>query len=133
MDLRVVIAAGGTGGHLFPGIAVAREFETRQGFAVSFFTSPRPMTTQILTGAGFPWEAVASRALQGQGIFSRMRTWWRLPGSVLEARARLQTLRPHLVLGMGGYTSGPVGLAAWSLKIPLALHEQNALPGFTNR
>ena len=133
MDLRVVIAAGGTGGHLFPGIAVAREFETHQGFAVSFFTSPRPMTTQILTGAGFPWEAVASRALQGQGIFSRMRTWWRLPGSVREARARLQALRPHLVLGMGGYTSGPVGLAAWSLKIPLALHEQNALPGFTNR
>ncbi len=133
MDLRVVIAAGGTGGHLFPGIAVAREFETHPALAVTFFTSPRPVTTRILEGAGFFWEAVASRALQGQGLFSRLRTWSSLPGSVREARARLQSLRPHLVLGMGGYTSGPVGLAAWSLKIPLALHEQNALPGFTNR
>ncbi len=133
MDLRVVIAAGGTGGHLFPGIAVAREFEAHPGVAVTFLTSPRPVTTRILTDAGFPWEAVASRALQGQGICSRLRTWWRLPGSVLTARARLQALRPHLVLGMGGYTSGPVGLAARSLKIPLALHEQNGLPGFTNR
>ena len=56
-----------------------------------------------------------------------------MPKSIREARKRLQDLQPHLVLGMGGYTSGPVGLAAWSLKLPLALHEQNALPGFTNR
>jgi len=133
MDLRVVIAAGGTGGHLFPGLAVAREFQTRHGATVTFITSPRSVTTRILEGCGFPWEAVASRALQGQGLFSRLRTWASLPGSIRQARQRLQALRPHLVLGMGGYTSGPVGLAAWSLKIPLALHEQNALPGFANR
>ena len=133
MDLRIVIAAGGTGGHLFPGLAVAREFQTRHGAAVTFITSPRPVTTRILEGCGFPWEAVASRALQGQGLFSRLRTWGSLPWSIRQARKRLQELAPHLVLGMGGYTSGPVGLAAWSLKLPLALHEQNALPGFANR
>lgn len=131
--LKIVIAAGGTGGHLFPGIAVAREFQARHGAAVTFLTSPKAVATRILEGAGFPWEAVASRALKGQGIFSRLGTWRRLPKSIREARERLRTLNPHLVLGMGGYTSGPVGLAAWSLKLPLALHEQNALPGFTNR
>jgi UDP-N-acetylglucosamine--N-acetylmuramyl-(pentapeptide) pyrophosphoryl-undecaprenol N-acetylglucosamine transferase len=133
MDLRIVIAAGGTGGHLFPGIAVAREFVARHGAAVTFLTSPRAMGTRILEDAGFPWEAVASRALKGQGLFARLGTWWQLPKSIREARERLQTLNPHLVLGMGGYASGPVGLAAWSLKLPLTLHEQNALPGFTNR
>jgi UDP-N-acetylglucosamine--N-acetylmuramyl-(pentapeptide) pyrophosphoryl-undecaprenol N-acetylglucosamine transferase len=132
-DLRVVIAAGGTGGHLFPGLAVAREFQARHGATVTFITSPRPVTTRILEGCGFPWEAVASRALKGQGLFSRLRTWGSLPWSIRQARQRLRDLKPHLVLGMGGYTSGPVGLAAWSLKIPLALHEQNALPGFANR
>jgi UDP-N-acetylglucosamine--N-acetylmuramyl-(pentapeptide) pyrophosphoryl-undecaprenol N-acetylglucosamine transferase len=131
--LKIVIAAGGTGGHLFPGIAVAREFRARHGAEVTFITSPKAMATRILEGAGFPWEAVAGRALKGQGLFSRLGTWCRLPGSVLEAKRRLQALGPHLVLGMGGYTAGPVGLAAWSLKLPLALHEQNAIPGVTNR
>ncbi len=80
MDLRVVIAAGGTGGHLFPGLAVAREFQARHGATVTFITSPRPVTTRILEGCGFPWEAVASRALKGQGLFSRLRTWWQSAG-----------------------------------------------------
>jgi UDP-N-acetylglucosamine--N-acetylmuramyl-(pentapeptide) pyrophosphoryl-undecaprenol N-acetylglucosamine transferase len=132
-DLRVVIAAGGTGGHLFPGIAVAREFLTRHQAAVTFLTTPKPVTTQILARYGFPWEAVSSRALQGEGLLSRGCTLLKLPGAVLEARARLKNLNPHLVLGLGGYASGPVGLAAWLLGIPLALHEQNAIPGATNR
>ncbi len=131
--LKIVIAAGGTGGHLFPGLAVAREFQARHGAMVTFITSPKAVAARILESAGFPWETVAGRALKGQGLFSRLGTWWRLPKSVREARRRLQALQPHLVLGMGGYTAGPVGLAAWSLKLPLALHEQNALPGFTNR
>ncbi|MCL4501443.1 MAG: undecaprenyldiphospho-muramoylpentapeptide beta-N-acetylglucosaminyltransferase [Deltaproteobacteria bacterium] len=132
-QLKVVIAAGGTGGHLFPGLAVAREFQARLGASVTFITSPKAVATRILESAGFPWETVASRALKGQGIFSRLGTWWHLPGSIQEAVTRLKTLQPHLVLGMGGYTAGPAGVAAWSMKLPLALHEQNALPGFTNR
>ena len=132
MDLKVVIAAGGTGGHLFPGIAVAQEFQARQA-AVTFFTSPRPMTTRILAGYGFAWETISSRAIQGQGIWGRLRALLAVPGSVRQAKGRLQALAPHLVLGMGGYTAGPVGLAAYLLGIPLALHEQNAIPGFANR
>lgn len=133
MDLKVVIAGGGTGGHLFPGIAVAQEFQSSQGAAVTFLTTPKAVTAQILERYGFPWEAVASRALKGQGIWGRLRTLGGLPGSVLEAKARLQALAPHLVLGMGGYASGPVGVAAYLGKIPLVLHEQNAIPGVANR
>jgi UDP-N-acetylglucosamine--N-acetylmuramyl-(pentapeptide) pyrophosphoryl-undecaprenol N-acetylglucosamine transferase len=132
-ELRVVIAAGGTGGHLFPGIAVAREFLARHQAAVTFLTTPKAVTTQILERYGCAWEAVSARALKGEGLFSRGRTLLGLPGAVLAARARLQNLSPHLVLGMGGHASGPAGVAAWLLGIPLALHEQNAIPGATNR
>ncbi|OGR26035.1 MAG: undecaprenyldiphospho-muramoylpentapeptide beta-N-acetylglucosaminyltransferase [Desulfobacca sp. RBG_16_60_12] len=133
IELRVVIAAGGTGGHLFPGIAVAREFLVRHQAAVTFLTTPKAVTTLILERYGCAWEAVAARALKGEGLFSRGRTLLGVPGSVLGARARLKTLKPHLVLGMGGHASGPVGVAARFLGIPLALHEQNAIPGATNR
>jgi UDP-N-acetylglucosamine--N-acetylmuramyl-(pentapeptide) pyrophosphoryl-undecaprenol N-acetylglucosamine transferase len=132
-DLRVVIAAGGTGGHLFPGIAVAREFQERHQAAVTFLTTPKAVSTQILDRYGFAWEAVSSRALKGEGLLSRGRTLLGVPGAVLAARARLKALKPHLVLGMGGYAAGPVGVAAWLLNLPLALHEQNAIPGATNR
>jgi UDP-N-acetylglucosamine--N-acetylmuramyl-(pentapeptide) pyrophosphoryl-undecaprenol N-acetylglucosamine transferase len=133
MELRVVIAGGGTGGHLFPGIAVAQEFKATLGAAVTFLTTPKSVSAQILERYGFPWEAVASRALKGQGLFSRVGALLAVPGSILEARARLRGLNPHMVLGMGGYASGPVGVAAYSLGVPLALHEQNFIPGTANR
>jgi UDP-N-acetylglucosamine--N-acetylmuramyl-(pentapeptide) pyrophosphoryl-undecaprenol N-acetylglucosamine transferase len=130
---RIVIAGGGTGGHLFPGIAVAQEFRTLLKAEVTFLTTPKAVTAQILEKYGFPWEALPSRALKGQGLLSRLRALGALPGGILHARSRLKALNPHLVLGMGGHTSGPVGLAAYSLGIPLAIHEQNAIPGVTNR
>ncbi|MDP3181530.1 MAG: undecaprenyldiphospho-muramoylpentapeptide beta-N-acetylglucosaminyltransferase [Desulfobaccales bacterium] len=133
MGLRLVIAGGGTGGHLFPGIAVAQEFKAALGAEVTFITTPKAVSAQILERYGFPWEVIQSRALKGQGVFGRVRALWGLPGSVLEAKRRLKALNPHLVLGMGGHTSGPVGVAAYLLGIPLALHEQNAIPGTTNR
>jgi UDP-N-acetylglucosamine--N-acetylmuramyl-(pentapeptide) pyrophosphoryl-undecaprenol N-acetylglucosamine transferase len=133
MELRVVIAAGGTGGHLFPGIAVAQEFQDRHQAAVTFLTTPKPVTTRILESYGFAWEAVAARALKGEGLLSRGRTLLGVPKAVLAGRARLKALKPHLVLGMGGHSSGPAGVAAWLLGIPLALHEQNAIPGAANR
>jgi UDP-N-acetylglucosamine--N-acetylmuramyl-(pentapeptide) pyrophosphoryl-undecaprenol N-acetylglucosamine transferase len=133
MSLHIVIVAGGTGGHLFPGIAAAREFQARPGTRVTFLTTPKPVTIQILERYRLTWQGIASRALKGQGLFSRLRTLFSLPGFVLEARSRLKALKPHLVLGMGGYATGPAGLAAYSLGIPLAIHEQNAIPGTTNR
>jgi UDP-N-acetylglucosamine--N-acetylmuramyl-(pentapeptide) pyrophosphoryl-undecaprenol N-acetylglucosamine transferase len=133
MDLRVVIAAGGTGGHLFPGIAVAQEFQVRHQAVVTFLTTPKAVTTQILERYGFAWEAVSTRALKGEGLLSRARTLLGMPGAVFAAQSLLKRLNPRVVLGMGGHSSGPVGVAAWLLGIPLALHEQNAIPGATNR
>jgi UDP-N-acetylglucosamine--N-acetylmuramyl-(pentapeptide) pyrophosphoryl-undecaprenol N-acetylglucosamine transferase len=133
MDLRVVITAGGTGGHLFPGIAVAQEFQERHQAAVTFLTTPKAVTTQILERYGFAWEAVSARALKGEGLLSRGRTLLGMPGAIFAARTRLKRLKPHVVLGMGGHSSGPVGVAAWLMGLPLALHEQNAIPGATNR
>ncbi len=133
MGLKVVIAGGGTGGHLFPGIAIAQEFQSSLGAAVTFLTSPKAVTAQILEQYGFPWEVIASRALKGQGLWSRVRTLCSLPGNVWQAKARLRALAPHLVLGMGGYASGPVGVAAYLSGIPLVIHEQNAIPGVANR
>ncbi len=133
MDLKIVIAGGGTGGHLFPGIAVAQEFQSSRAATVTFLTSPKAVTGKILERYGFPWEVIAGRALKGQRLWSRVRTLLSLPGSVAEARARLRVLGPQLVLGMGGYASGPVGVAAYLLKIPLVIHEQNAIPGVANR
>jgi len=129
----VVIAAGGTGGHLFPGIAVAQEFQARHHAAVTFLTTPKAVTTQILERYGFAWEAVSTRALKGEGLLSRARTLAGLPRAVLAARSRLKALKPQVVLGMGGHSSWPVGVAAWLLRTPLALHEQNAIPGSANR
>ena len=133
MDLRVVIAGGGTGGHLYPGIAVAQEFQSALAAAVTFLTSPKAVTAQILERYGFPWEVIASRALKGQGMWGRVRTLLSLPVHVWSARSRLRALAPQLVLGMGGYASGPVGVAAYLLGLPLVIHEQNAIPGVANR
>ena len=133
MHPRVVIVGGGTGGHLFPGIAVAQEFRVKHGADVTFLTTPKPVTIQILEKYQLSWEAVASRAVKGMGLFSRLKAWLGVPGHILAARRRLKELQPDLVLGVGGHASGPVGVAAWTLGIPLAIHEQNAIPGLTNR
>ncbi len=133
MHPRVVIVGGGTGGHLFPGIAVAQEFREGHQAEVIFLTTPKPVTIQILEKYQLTWEAVASRAVKGMGLFARLQAWFGVPGHVLAARRRLKNLKPDLVFGVGGHASGPVGVAAWTLGIPLAIHEQNAIPGLTNR
>lgn len=133
MPARVVIVGGGTGGHLFPGVAVSQEFRERHGAEVIFLTTPKPVTIRILEEYQLPWEGVSSRAVKGMGLWGRLRAWAGVPGHVWAARQRLKQLKPALVLGMGGHAAGPVGVAAWSLGIPLAIHEQNAIPGLTNR
>jgi UDP-N-acetylglucosamine--N-acetylmuramyl-(pentapeptide) pyrophosphoryl-undecaprenol N-acetylglucosamine transferase len=112
---------------------VAREFQAALGADITFLTTPKAVTAQILERYQIPWQAISSRALLGQGRLARLRTYFSLPGHIREAREILKKLAPHLVLGVGGHAAGPVGGAAWSLKIPLAIHEQNAVPGFTNR
>jgi UDP-N-acetylglucosamine--N-acetylmuramyl-(pentapeptide) pyrophosphoryl-undecaprenol N-acetylglucosamine transferase len=132
--LRVVIAGGGTGGHLFPGIAVARELQARRpGSEVSFAGTARGIEAKVLPREGFALDLIRSGGLKGKSIADLARGAWLLPASVWDARRVLRRRRPHLVIGVGGYSSGPVVLMAALHAIPTMVLEQNAVPGLTNR
>jgi UDP-N-acetylglucosamine--N-acetylmuramyl-(pentapeptide) pyrophosphoryl-undecaprenol N-acetylglucosamine transferase len=129
----VMIAAGGTGGHLYPGIALAEEFRRSRQARVSFITTPKQVTLDILRQYDFPWQILSVQALKGTGMGRRLLSLLRLPFSYWQARRLLRREEPRLVVGMGGYISGPVGLAASRLGIPLVIHEQNAILGTANK
>ncbi len=129
---RIMILAGGTGGHVFPALAVAEELRTR-GASVIWVGTQNGLEAKLVPQAGFPIEWMQLRAL-------RRRNWMGLLGiapSVLRAVLRgwvlLSRYRPAVVLGMGGYAASAVALAAWLRRIPLVVHEQNAVAGLTNR
>jgi UDP-N-acetylglucosamine--N-acetylmuramyl-(pentapeptide) pyrophosphoryl-undecaprenol N-acetylglucosamine transferase len=132
--LRVVIAGGGTGGHLYPGIAVARELLRRRPDAVvTFAGTARGIEARVVPREGFQLDVLRSVGLKGSSIGGLVRGVSLLPVSGLDAWRILTRRRPHLVMGVGGYSSGPVVLAAVVRRIPTMLLEQNAVPGLTNR
>jgi UDP-N-acetylglucosamine--N-acetylmuramyl-(pentapeptide) pyrophosphoryl-undecaprenol N-acetylglucosamine transferase len=132
--LRVVIAGGGTGGHLFPGIAVARELLSRRPMArVSFAGTTGGIEARVVPREGFPLDFVRSGGLKGKSLAGRTKGAALLPLSMVDAWRLLTARRPHLVIGVGGYSSGPVVLMAALRGIPTMLLEQNAVPGLTNR
>ena len=132
--LRVVIAGGGTGGHLFPGIAVARELLARQAAAqVSFAGTARGIEARVLPREGLPLDLIRSGGLKGKSVADRARGALLLPASLWDAWRLVTRRRPHLVIGVGGYSSGPVVLVAALRGIPTMVLEQNAVPGLTNR
>lgn len=130
---HIMIAAGGTGGHLYPGIALAEEFRRSCRAHVSFITTPKQVTLDILRQYDFPWHILNVQALKGTGVGRRLLSLLRLPFSIWQAHSILRREKPQLVVGMGGYISGPVGLAAARLGIPLVIHEQNAILGTANK
>ena len=133
--LRVVIAGGGTGGHLYPGIAVARELLSRRPDAqMTFAGTARGIEARVVPREGFALDLIRSGGLKGKSIADRAarraaacRSGWSTRGGSCRAR------RPHLVIGVGGYSSGPVVLVAALRGVPTMLLEQNAVPGLTNR
>jgi UDP-N-acetylglucosamine--N-acetylmuramyl-(pentapeptide) pyrophosphoryl-undecaprenol N-acetylglucosamine transferase len=127
-----LMAGGGTGGHVIPGIAVARELRAR-GHEPVFVGTARGLETKLVPAAGFPLELIAIGSLQGQGRLRQVRTLLELPGSVARCVGLLRGRRAAGVFSMGGYAAGPVGLAAWLCGVPLLLMEPNAVPGLTNR
>ena len=132
--LRVVIAGGGTGGHLFPGIAVAREIVRRRPDAqVTFAGTVRGIESRVVPAEGFPLDLLRSAALKGTSPVARARGIALLPLSAIDAWRILSRRSPDLVIGVGGYSSGPVVLTAAARRIPTLLLEQNAVPGLTNR
>ena len=132
-DMRVLIAGGGTGGHLFPGIAIAEEVVARPGGTVLFVGTARGLETKLVPAAGFPLELLDVSGLNRVGLFKALKGLVRLPKAFFASRAVLNRFRPDLVLGVGGYASGPLVLAAALLGYPTAIQEQNSRPGFTNR
>ncbi len=128
----VLIMAGGTGGHVFPALAVAEVLRER-GVSVVWLGVPGSMESRLVPQHGFPIEWVTVRGIRGKGAAAWLLAPWRIAKAVQQARAVLQRLRPRAVLGAGGYVSGPGGIAAWLLRIPLFVHEQNAVAGLTNR
>jgi UDP-N-acetylglucosamine--N-acetylmuramyl-(pentapeptide) pyrophosphoryl-undecaprenol N-acetylglucosamine transferase len=132
--LRIVIAGGGTGGHLFPGIAVAREIlRQRPETLVTFAGTSRGIEARVVPREGFPLDLLRSAGLKATSLQARARGLSLLPLSGLDAWRILSLRSPDVVIGVGGYSSGPVVLAAASRGIPTLLLEQNAVPGLTNR
>jgi UDP-N-acetylglucosamine--N-acetylmuramyl-(pentapeptide) pyrophosphoryl-undecaprenol N-acetylglucosamine transferase len=133
--LRILVVAGGTGGHIFPALAVAEELVRRRPAAAcfQFLGTARGLETRLIEGAGFPYQALAAAGLKGIRGWRFIRNATLLPRTFAEAGSALAGFRPDVVTGMGGYVAGPVLLEAALAGIPTLLIEPNASPGFTNR
>jgi UDP-N-acetylglucosamine--N-acetylmuramyl-(pentapeptide) pyrophosphoryl-undecaprenol N-acetylglucosamine transferase len=131
--MKVLIAAGGTGGHLYPGIAVARELLREGRNDVVFAGTEQGIEARILPREGLPVRFIPAGKLKGMGFPARLRTMVTLPASVVRAAGLLRRERPQVVVGVGGYASAPVGMAAWLLGVPLFIVEPNSHAGLANR
>ena len=128
----ILIMAGGTGGHVFPALAVARELRARNQ-QVIWLGTRHGLESKLVPGEGFPMELVRVAGLRRKGLVSWLLAPWKLMLALADALQVLRRIRPRVVLGMGGFASGPGGLAAWLTRRPLVIHEQNAVAGLTNR
>ena len=128
----VLIMAGGTGGHVFPALAVAECLRER-GVPVTWMGTQQGLEAVLVPKAGIPIEWIGVSGLRGKGVRRLLAMPFILGRALWQASAVLRRLQPRAVLGMGGFASGPGGLVARVLGIPLVVHEQNAIPGLTNR
>jgi UDP-N-acetylglucosamine--N-acetylmuramyl-(pentapeptide) pyrophosphoryl-undecaprenol N-acetylglucosamine transferase len=132
--VRVVIAGGGTGGHLFPGIAVARELLSRlPDSRVTFAGTAQGIESRVIPREGFELDLIRSAGIKGKSLRARARGAALVPAGLLGAWRIVSRRRPHLVIGVGGYSSGPVVFVAALRGVRTMLLEQNAVPGLTNR
>ena len=132
--MRLMIAGGGTGGHLFPGVAIAEELRSRDPeAAIRFVGTRRGIEARILPELGWDLSLIEVSGLKTVGALGALRGMARLPRALLQARSLLATWKPDAVIGVGGYASGPVVLMARLRGIPTAICEQNSVPGLTNK
>lgn len=131
-ERRVLIMAGGTGGHVIPALSLARGLAT-QGVSVEWLGSPRGIENHLVPAAGIALHRIDIAGLRGNGMAGWLAAPWRLARAVAQARQVIRTFDPQLVVGLGGFASGPGGLAAWLARRPLIIHEQNAVAGMTNQ
>jgi UDP-N-acetylglucosamine--N-acetylmuramyl-(pentapeptide) pyrophosphoryl-undecaprenol N-acetylglucosamine transferase len=129
---RLMVMAGGTGGHVFPGLAVAHHLMD-QGWQIRWLGTADRMEADLVPKHGIDIDFIEISGLRGKGLKAMLFAPIRIFNAWRQARAIMQRFQPDVVLGMGGYVSGPGGLAAWSLGIPVVLHEQNGIAGLTNK
>jgi UDP-N-acetylglucosamine--N-acetylmuramyl-(pentapeptide) pyrophosphoryl-undecaprenol N-acetylglucosamine transferase len=132
-NLRVLIAGGGTGGHIIPALAVARELVARHSAEVLFVGTARGLETRLVPDAGFRLHLIEVGPLKNVSLLTRLRTFTDLPRSVIACRSLIREFKPGVVFGIGGYASGPGMAAALMLKVPTMAFEPNAMPGLANR
>jgi UDP-N-acetylglucosamine--N-acetylmuramyl-(pentapeptide) pyrophosphoryl-undecaprenol N-acetylglucosamine transferase len=128
------MAGGGTGGHLFPGVAIAQEFRARNSQnEIIFISTGNPLEKRILSKMNFALECISVEGIKGRGLWNQVKSMSKLPAGMVGAFRILGRFKPDLIVGLGSYSAGPVVLAARLLGKKIVLHEQNLLPGITNR
>ena len=132
-SLRVLIAGGGTGGHIIPALAVANELVTRHQAEVLFVGTPRGMESRLVPAAGFRLRLIDVGPLKNVSLATRIHTLLDIPNSLFACRRLIREFNPHVVFGVGGYASGPGMAAALMLRVPTMAFEPNAMPGLANR
>jgi UDP-N-acetylglucosamine--N-acetylmuramyl-(pentapeptide) pyrophosphoryl-undecaprenol N-acetylglucosamine transferase len=132
MTKRLLIMAGGTGGHVFPGLAVASELAS-QNWQIHWLGTSGRMEAQIVPQAGYPISFIDVVGVRKNGIVTLLLSPFKIIKATIQAHKVIKQFQPDIVIGMGGFASGPGGLAAWFNRLPLVLHEQNAVPGLTNK
>lgn len=132
--MKMLIAGGGTGGHLYPGVALAEDLLTRQkGNEVLFVGTARGIEARVVPELGYPLELVPVEPLKGRGLFGLIKGLLALPRALLRSLAILDRFQPDFAVGVGGYASGPMMVAAFLRRVPRVVLEQNTVPGITNR
>jgi len=132
--MRMIIAGGGTGGHLFPGIAIAKSFQSKDhSNAVLFVNSGTRFEKDVLKREKYEYKCIPSAGFKGKKIFSKLSSVLKIPAGIFKSILIITAFKPDIVVGIGSYSSGPAVLAAWLMRISIVIHEQNILPGVTNR
>lgn len=129
---RLLVMAGGTGGHVFPGLAVAKQLQSL-GWEVRWLGTADRMEADLVPKHGIEIDFIKVKGLRGQGIAKLLKAPFQIVNAIVQAKQHINRWKPDVVLGMGGYVSGPGGIAAWLSGVPVVLHEQNAVAGLTNQ
>src|SRR5271169_741492 len=131
--MRVIIAGGGTGGHVIPALAIAQQLKKQFGAEVLFIGTARGIETRLVPQAGFPLELIQVGALKNVSLMTRVKTMFDLPRAIAASSRMLTAFDPEVVIGVGGYASGPAMVAAIRRRLPTLAFEPNVVPGFANR
>src|SRR5437868_5813613 len=131
--MRAILAGGGTGGHVIPALAIARELQSHYGCETLFIGTARGIENRLVPAAGFELKLIEVGALKNVSLATRLKTFIALPRAISAAKKMLREFKPDVVIGVGGYASGPAMIAAQRLEIPTLAFELNLVPGRANR